>query len=978
MNRIQIRNVILALAAIAAVLFLVATYGTALPSLPFASVPFNGPIASDSDGKMTAIADTESRRVLILNADSDLTGVVDCTTFDSPVEAVVDVRVSDELVYVAGVKYAPDSTDVQLERVAVYDKGGNLQGVAFEAEGSVLGNKIKCLAADDEGVVVGLVQYDDASAGLSFVFANLDTKREVANAKELQDIFDVAFSAKTDEFVVLSSRGLLNDNIVEGPAHAFPNRVFTAIDLSDSGVMYACDDVSGSICEVVGEEARDFATGSGYSGVHVNKEYVCFNNSDTNEVALSGTDGELLWSATSVAPSIGFSVRMLGVWVCAAYLAVLLLVLVVRKAYEAVKAGRVHAISPIFASAAVVLALGMAIGVLTYGSYQSALDKRLDEVNMCADYLSFKASELSDAMEKCDNRDDLRSNGEQLSEVTLALFEAVSDTASLVLSANNNGIGLYYTIYGKDDQGMFYLMGSSGEHVLGTRVPASLSDGVLGEAFATAGAYDDRTIHDGRALRDATRYRLVAIPSSDQKSVAGVIEVGSRVRALETSLAGDQVQRLFTLLVIMLVVYLAYSEIRACGDCLFTYRQLQKRRARDAVAALTRPFTLSITMLSSIDSVMTVLIARELLVKAGLDQSSPLLGLPAVMLGLGLIIGQFLYGLLGSKVGLRRLMGLGAVAMMACALITVAAVASGGFWWYCAAKLLMSMPFGLLYTLGYSMPRIAESDDARSAAASDVRRTDTSAAALGTVLGGYAAQALGNAWVYVIVAIACIPVIMMALNLLPKGAAPPERSGAATKAAGSLLKFVRGRNAVSLALFIVVPAAIAAGYTSFLFPLFSADLGLQKAEINNIYVLGQLIVYVCMNVIESVERRWGKWRASTVAMGLLGVVFLMFSLNTTLVWSIVVIAFVGLLYKTTESWKAMWQYSANEAGASAGPATSALFAVRSIALIIQPFILSALLGAIDSVAVIVIGAICVLCATLFFFFTRRTSLPAMR
>lgn len=52
-----------------------------------------------------------------------------------------------------------------------------------------------------------------------------------------------------------------------------------------------------------------------------------------------------------------------------------------------------------------------------------------------------------------------------------------------------------------------------------------------------------------------------------------------------------------------------------------------------------------------------------------------------------------------------------------------------------------------------------------------------------------------------------------------------------------------------------------------------------------------------------------------------------------------------------------------------------MFATRSLALIAQPFILSALLGVTSSLAVIVIGLICVVCALLFFIATRSTTLP---
>ena len=51
-----------------------------------------------------------------------------------------------------------------------------------------------------------------------------------------------------------------------------------------------------------------------------------------------------------------------------------------------------------------------------------------------------------------------------------------------------------------------------------------------------------------------------------------------------------------------------------------------------------------------------------------------------------------------------------------------------------------------------------------------------------------------------------------------------------------------------------------------------------------------------------------------------------------------------------------------------------MFATRSLALLAQPFILGALLGVTDSLAVIVIGVLCVACAVAFYLATRRTTI----
>jgi predicted MFS family arabinose efflux permease len=403
------------------------------------------------------------------------------------------------------------------------------------------------------------------------------------------------------------------------------------------------------------------------------------------------------------------------------------------------------------------------------------------------------------------------------------------------------------------------------------------------------------------------------------------------------------------------------------------------------VALLTRPFTFIVTLLASVDSVMTVLIARDLLARMGVGDASPLLALPSVMLGLGIIVGQALYGVLGARIGMRRLVGMWAVAMMLAAILTALSVAYGGFWAYCGAKFLLAIPIGLLYVLGYSMQRTATNAQDRAMASLAVKNTDTSAAAIGTVLGGYAAQMLGDEWVYVIVAFACVLLLLMAIYLMPRAVpleklcaaadagegAADDAGDAAGKSPSSVMRFCMSKRALALGLLVILPGTLAAGYASFLFPLFSVEAGLDKADINNIYVLGQIIVFLMIGALGKAEGHFGFQRVSTMGIASIAVVFLLFSFNTKLAWAIVVVALVGMGVKASYGWKGMWLDAAREAGVAPGPATGAMFTFYRLTLVVQPFVLAGLLSASDSLAVILLGLFCGLCAFLFWRSCRK-------
>lgn len=980
----RISHIILSLAALFAVLVLFATYGTTLAGVPFASIGLNGPVAADSNGEFTTVADTESRRVLILNSDGDLTGLVDCETMDSPITYVNDVCVVGEDIYVAGVRTTSESNSIEKERIAVFDKGGNLKGTVYEVDGAGDDTpSIKSIDEAEDGIVfVRMTKTSPGKnvftgTGISFVFANGAGSRELqtTNADEFFP-YDTTTSADMSTYATLSTQGQIarNGSMIPAPS----NHIFTAIDIDSRGRIIVCDNTLGAVCTVSDDGAvTELIKQEACDSVHTNQGLICTCNRTADTVTICNEEGKVESSFSAVVPSFGYSARMMLVWAAALYLIVLVLVLAIRGIYRRISSGDTEGFGPALASLAIISVVIVAVLTLSYSSYEKSLSTRVSEIGMWADYLAFNAVDYSKEAEDCDNRELLRINGDDDSSSTTSSFVSMGIMlSSIVSSAKANDIGMYYVWYGKDDKGIFYILDSSWEYVTGSSVTDSVSsEGVL-RAFAGE-IVGSEGLSTGRTRYDATLYRLVRIPTSDGSGTAGVIEIGSSIRSFESGIMTDLGQRVLGLLVILLVVYLTYSELRASGRCMLSYRAMRVERQRDAIAVLTRPFTFAITLISSIDSVMTVLIARDMLDAAGQGTASPLLAVPPIMLGVGLMIGQGLYGLTSARVGLRRLVTMGAICMLVFAVGTAFVVSSGIFWLYCVAKLFMAIPFGLLYALGYSLPRLAKDDGVRSLAAGGVKRTDTSAAALGTVLGAYVAQILGNAWVYALVALACVPVIIMAVSLLPRKAKPLE-SNTSTTARRSALRFVRSPLAVAIALLILLPATIAAGYTSFLFPLFSADLGLTKTEINNIFVLGQLVVFICINRIDALEDRHGKWRVSICALAILGAVFLLFAIRTTLVWSIAVIALVGVLGKSTDGWKAMWLYSADMAGVPAGRATGAMFAARSAALIAQPFILGALLGVVSSVAVVVIGAICVLAAGLFFLTTRHSMLPAMK
>lgn len=252
MRKTRTSHIVYAILATVAVVVLFVTYGTVLPAVPFAPVSLNGPTVVDSDGEATVVVDTESRRALIMNAEGDMTGVIDCTTADSPVNAITDACVSDGLVYVSGVRFAPDSDVIDKERVAVYSEGGAPIALVFEKQGDESTIPlVKSLSDIPDGVAVAYESYypqgvlsegvgneDESSrvddAGYRIVFEVLGTGEKLITDTEGVATHDAAMTDDgSGRYVLLSARGVLDDGVAAIDSNLYAGRVFTSIDVGN-------------------------------------------------------------------------------------------------------------------------------------------------------------------------------------------------------------------------------------------------------------------------------------------------------------------------------------------------------------------------------------------------------------------------------------------------------------------------------------------------------------------------------------------------------------------------------------------------------------------------------------------------------------------------------------------------------------------------------------------------------------------------
>ena len=403
-----------------------ASFGMVFPPSFFEPVAIDGPTVFDTDGMLSVVVDSGSKRVLILNSRHKLPGIVSCNEIDSPLESVTDACVSNGKVYLAGVVYKTDSDVIEHERVVAYGTSGRSGKIVYECEES--GHQlpaIKTLDNAEDGVFVVRVRGAASPTLLATMeivhVGHKDT--EVVNTSTWATplLHDVGYSAKNNVLRALDMRGVLEDEITDAAGSssktgenantgtwddakyaALKDCVFTSIDVADDGTTYLYDDTTNSIRRLKSNGTLKRVLGKkGCGSLHVNGDVLGVCNHTGNSVGFCKLDGSGFVELSEVEMSSRLRTLMALVMGCRLYVCLFVAVAILLKTISLVRQGQTEGIGPMFGSIVVVLVMAMAIGYISYGSYKAMGRVRANEINTFADYVDMISSQLSEDIAKC-------------------------------------------------------------------------------------------------------------------------------------------------------------------------------------------------------------------------------------------------------------------------------------------------------------------------------------------------------------------------------------------------------------------------------------------------------------------------------------------------------------------------------------------------------------------------------------------------
>jgi hypothetical protein len=406
-------------------------------------------------------------------------------------------------------------------------------------------------------------------------------------------------------------------------------------------------------------------------------------------------------------------------------------------------------------------------------------------------------------------------------------------------------------------------------------------------------------------------------------------------------------------------VYIVFDELTRSGAAFLRYRELLADGKEWAENLLGRPVCFMLSLAFGMDSAFAVVIAKEMLAGGNLDSTAFVWGIPALAITVGTTIGTIIHAVMCSRVSGRAfampMMLLGIAAQALCFF----AVMNNWFAVFVACKLVTSASFATIEFITKNLAGGTAGKDVGDAHLSlvvnrsSVNISGKGAAVVASVVGG-ALASIGNQWVYIagaLISVACVPLLLLAL---PKGRVISKHDDTANLK--NVFAFLRSPIMLATLVFAIFPTVLAAGYKSYILPLFLSSAGVSKTDIASLFALGNVLLYGFTDSLITQRNARGRWVMTWVALIGLGVLFLLFSYNQSPTWAVVAVVVITVLSWLAGDWKhtARW-WAKKDYGFSFDQSQAVLNLEASVVKNVQAPVLAALLSLGASTACLILG-----------------------
>ncbi len=938
--------------------------------LPFGwGITLDAPSAAYFSDDASLIIDRSGTRLLFLDQNEKVCGV---QTFDgsSPLDFAAGVTRQGDSFYVWGYKLAKDSGYTKYDMILRYDASGKQLDAVYEAD-RTQANAERCfiIDVDTDGETLWVTEllgdpHNCWNCGLG-VFSRPLAEQSAALQTEYE-LYNVWICAAN----YLPAQNALYISNQFGQLSFFSHTATVTVDyakehyaknlipLPDGTLVWS----ESTTRDLYRDNTLLIKDSNCYNHLSVDKNGFAYDdelNSCLHRVNVADGTVETL---SKVSFSFGFGIRTALRFVCPIFLAAVLLVLVIIRSVKA----RKQKDGSVSRKGAMLLALFLIAGVIsvfyTVQVVRTHEENRDEEITVMSRYFAdtVDQSVLEDAVFRKEYLHDTEGY-ERWENAWGKLYYLYSDFRD---REDPTAKAAYINFYVRVDENFLCVFDSWTVNPIGFKLVGN-------------SATEDRTdqIQVFQRSSESLIYKTTPIYNGNGE-LTGLLLLGMDYQLTSSQIFSRCLDMTLTLTILFVTAFLLFTEGKKLLEGLQKKKQMQAEGKKNTEIALIRPLFFFFNLTSSFDGVILVLVAKDMLDAAGLSEAArlTLMAVPALVAGIGSIVGLPLGNLLAGKVPVRKLTVLSCVLCVVSFLGMSLSVRLNVFFLFCLLKFCSSILNSVLYGIFAAIPLREQDEKARFELLSDAEMGRIASMILGPLLGGVVAQVFSNEAIYLLNAAAFLPVIALLLVCMPKKEKYIIRQKSLFAGKG-FVKYVLSVPTLCYLLLLVIPAMTVGGYKNYLFPIYLSALDLPQIYITFFYVLALTVAMLLINPITQAIRGTDHWKRTVLTLVLIGVCFLGFLLNKTFYWAIIVLVINTVLEKLLKtSMTMLWPRQAQQHGLDLVSTSSLMSVFDQGAYAMKETVLSMFLLLGNNFACVAVGGFCLLCATLFSVLTRRSAM----
>lgn len=432
---------------------------------------------------------------------------------------------------------------------------------------------------------------------------------------------------------------------------------------------------------------------------------------------------------------------------------------------------------------------------------------------------------------------------------------------------------------------------------------------------------------------------------------SGKVALLVELAAYEDNILAKQSSKAVDTFVNLLAIFIG---IYIVGNLIVTYAADIKRltsRAKDDKAArsadMSGMYMFLYKMTSAFDDVITVYVAASLCTDYDPAMQAVLVALPISSLMFGRWIGTFLTTPLLQKLGDRATGLISCVGGIIGMLIMAFSIVKGDIYIYTVGKFVLGCTLcGALFVLSDGLPLNATSEEQMNAAMNSSQQSSSAAGIVTALVSGYISQYIGYSVVYIIGTILCVVLLVLTITTFggKKSSADESEKSASTDLKACWTIFLKPEMLMYL-IFYLIPVVLTGGYSTYLFPLYSASAGISVVLLSNLSVFSKTLMYITNEPLSEATKNMdsGKLLVIPQLITCAGLACLFISPN--IYWAIVMLFAGGILNRMTTVEAKLYRVRiAEKYGLDSKLVSSNYYTVQSAVYVIQSPTLSAFIG----------------------------------